>query len=50
VRFDKESKSFDFALQNFHAAMQTKGLFVASGIRRLCPDDETQMTRVVQQG
>jgi len=39
--FDKKSQSFNFALQNFLAAMRRKLWSVASGIRKLAPDQNT---------
>jgi hypothetical protein len=39
--FDKKNQSFNFALQKILAAMQTKDWLVASGIRRLGPDQNT---------
>jgi uncharacterized protein YfaA (DUF2138 family) len=39
--FNKKIQSFNFALQKFLAAMQTNDWSVASGIRKLDPDQNT---------
>jgi hypothetical protein len=47
--FDKKIKSTNTALQNPHAAMQTRQLSLASGIRKLIADDEAPRRGGLQQ-